>query len=111
MGRLLRKSHLDELPQLWNILRGEMSLIGPRPVPLSQTVVFERLYPEFRLRRSLLPGITGWAQIHLGYTDDIDGAKRKLNYDLYYIRNVSLRLDLSILLRSLVVLVTARGAR
>jgi lipopolysaccharide/colanic/teichoic acid biosynthesis glycosyltransferase len=111
LGRWLRLLHLDELPQAWNILRGEMSIIGPRPAPLSQTVMFEEAHPPYRQRRSLRPGVTGWAQVCLGYTEDLNGAQKKLEYDLYYIEHLSLRLDMAILVRSLVVLFTIRGAR
>jgi lipopolysaccharide/colanic/teichoic acid biosynthesis glycosyltransferase len=111
LGGLLRLLHLDELPQAWNILRGEMSLIGPRPEPLANAEAFEAAHPAYRQRRSVLPGVTGWAQVCLGYTDDLQGAISKLEYDLYYIRNLSFRLDLAILARTLFVVITARGAR
>ena len=110
-GRLIRRFHLDELPQLWNILRGEMSLVGPRPEPLDATQMFEALLPDYHRRRSVPPGLTGLAQISLGYTDDLDGAVKKLSYDLDYIRNISPLLDLKILARTVVVVVTMRGAR
>lgn len=111
VGRVLRRTHLDELPQLWNILCGEMSLVGPRPEPLDVTQMFEALLPDYHRRRSVPPGLTGLAQISLGYTDDLDGAVKKLSYDLDYIRNVSPLLDLKILARTVVVVVTMRGAR
>ena len=107
VGRFLRMFHLDELPQVWNVLRGEMSLIGPRPEPAIQSMLLDAAIPEYPLRRSMLPGLTGLAQVRLGYTTDIDGAKKKLEYDLYYLRNVSLRLDLWILLQTLLLVISA----
>ena len=101
IGRILRPLHLDELPQLWNIMRGEMSLIGPRPEPLWHVEECERRYPEYHLRRGITPGLTGLAQVELDYVDSVDRAPEKLQHDLYYITNLSPTLDLHILLRTL----------
>jgi lipopolysaccharide/colanic/teichoic acid biosynthesis glycosyltransferase len=110
IGRLLRRTHLDELPQLINIVRGEMSLVGPRP----ETVEFARRMdaelPLYELRYLVRPGLTGHAQLMQGYAmDTVTDTRAKLAYDLYYLRNYSLRLDLQILMRT--VLFLTRGGR
>lgn len=99
--RWMRRSHLDEVPQLLNVLRGEMSLVGPRP---ERPEIAERIYeelPEFRHRLQVRPGITGLAQVRNGYDTCIDAVKRKLHYDLEYIRRRSWWLELGILLTTL----------
>ncbi len=101
IGRILRPLHLDELPQLWNIARGEMALIGPRPEPLWHVEECEERYPDYHLRRTIPPGLTGLAQVELDYVDSVDRAPEKLRHDLYYITHLSPRLDLHILLRTL----------
>ena len=100
-GRWLRKLHLDELPQVYNVLRGEMSLIGPRPERPKFVAILSREIPFYRARHCVRPGITGWAQIHQDYGDSVGGTKIKLEYDLYYIKRNSLYLDLVILLRTI----------
>ncbi len=111
LGKLLRHSRIDELPQLINVLRGEMSLVGPRPERPEFVGQYEQRIKGYSLRHSVKPGLTGLAQISQGYTDDIEGALVKLYYDLSYIRHGSLWQDLSILLRTLPVAFTGRGAR
>lgn len=101
LGRFLRKSRLDELPQLWNILRGDMSLVGPRPERPEFVHNLEQLLPHYRLRHLVRPGLTGWAQIHYGYGASVADAHRKLCYDLYYLKHRSLELDVAILIRTL----------
>lgn len=109
VGRWLRKFRLDELPQLVNVLRGEMNLVGPRPHPMSNLPTLQLLtrnlcdvtgieVPYYTLRTLVSPGITGWAQIRYGYANNVDGEIEKLCYDLYYVKHVSLRLDLRILI-------------
>jgi lipopolysaccharide/colanic/teichoic acid biosynthesis glycosyltransferase len=98
VGRFLRKTHLDELPQLWNVLSGEMSLIGPRPERPEFVVQLERQLPDYRHRLDVAPGITGLAQVLLPPDTDIESVRRKLDYDLYYIQHVGPWLDLSILI-------------
>jgi len=96
--RWMRRSHVDELPQLWNIVKGEMSLVGPRP---ERPEMFESLcreLPDFEQRLAVKPGLTGLAQIKNGYDTDIDCVRRKLAYDLEYIRNMSLGLEFKLLL-------------
>jgi exopolysaccharide biosynthesis polyprenyl glycosylphosphotransferase len=105
VGRFLRKTRLDELPQLWNVLRGEMSMVGPRPERPEFLDVLGKEVPFWSRRHLLKPGMTGWAQIHFTPTADISGAARKLSYDLYYLKHRSLALDLVILLKTLKVVV------
>lgn len=98
VGRFLRRSHIDELPQLWNILRGEMSLVGPRPERPEFVHKLSQALPQYSQRLSLLPGLTGLAQIQLPPDTDLDSVRRKLAHDLYYLENRSLWLDLRIIL-------------
>lgn len=100
VGRLLRKTRLDELPQLINVLRGDMSLIGPRPERPELIKDLEAQIPFYRTRHTVRPGVTGWAQVRYKYGDTVEGALIKLQYDLYYIRHQSLLLDLNILIRT-----------
>jgi exopolysaccharide biosynthesis polyprenyl glycosylphosphotransferase len=95
VGRLLRRTSLDELPQLWNVLRGEMSLVGPRPERPEFVQAFKDQFPQYMLRHRVRSGITGWAQVH-GWRGNTSLTKR-IEYDLYYIENWSLALDLKIL--------------
>lgn len=104
IGHWLRRFRLDELPQFWNILRGDMNLIGPRPHPVSNHRLFEAEIPYYELRSTIRPGLTGWAQIHSGYANDLAGEIEKMRYDLFYIANPSLWLDIHILLTTLRVL-------
>ena len=100
VGLILRKTHLDELPQFFNVLRGEMSLVGPRAERPELVQHFERHVPFYRARLLVKPGITGWAQINYGYASTIDETIVKLEYDLYYIKHRSLLMDLVIFLRT-----------
>jgi exopolysaccharide biosynthesis polyprenyl glycosylphosphotransferase len=109
IGRILRGTRLDELPQFWNILRGEMSFIGPRPERVEFSRDIEREVPFFRLRTLVKPGLTGWAQVNYPYGASVEDARRKLSYDLYYIKYVSVFLDLVIILRTFIAMV--KGAR
>lgn len=111
IGRFLRKTRIDELPQLWNVLIGDMSLIGPRPEQLGLINSIETEIPLFSLRHSLRPGITGWAQVKQGYADDIQTTRTKLSYDLWYVSNSSLLVDLSIAVLTLKVVATGFGSR
>jgi len=97
LGCILRATHLDELPQLWNILRGDMSLVGPRPERPEFVPALERAIPNYRGRLLVRPGITGLAQVQLPPDSDIPGVRRKVAHDLYYIRHFSWWLDLRIL--------------
>jgi len=111
VGRLLRKFRLDELPQLFNVLRGEMSLVGPRPEQTKLCKMLEQMIPMYWRRHSIRPGITGWAQVKYQYGSNIEDAKRKLEYELYYIKNLSLMLDLAIILATFKVILFGRGAK
>jgi exopolysaccharide biosynthesis polyprenyl glycosylphosphotransferase len=108
-GRQLRKYRLDELPQLWNVLRGEMSFIGPRPERPEFIEGLEHSIPFYNLRHTVKPGITGWAQVMYGYGDSEVDATQKLQYDLFYIKNYSLLLDISILIKSIKVILIGTG--
>lgn len=98
VGRLLRRTHLDELPQLWNVLKGEMSLVGPRPERPEFVRRLERAVPRYRDRLSILPGITGLAQVHLPSDTSIRSVRRKMAYDLHYVQRLGPWLDLQILI-------------
>ncbi|WP_232468072.1 undecaprenyl-phosphate glucose phosphotransferase [Bordetella genomosp. 13] len=112
VGRVLRKTSLDELPQLFNVLGGSMSLVGPRPHAAEHNEMYRRLIRGYMLRHSVKPGITGWAQIHglRGETDTPDKMQRRVKYDRYYIANWSLLLDVKILFRTLLLIVWDRNA-
>jgi len=97
VGKFLRKTRLDELPQLWNVLKGEMSLVGPRPERPEFVESLSVRYPYFALRESLKPGVTGWAQIHNGYVNEVEGFEEKLALDIYYMKYRSTLMDLLIL--------------
>ena len=101
VGRWLRRFRLDELPQLWNVLIGDMNLVGPRPHPSSNGPLFFARIPHYRLRASVRPGITGWAQIRYGYANGLDEETEKMRYDLYYIKHRTFGLDLRILVATL----------
>src|SRR5262249_41022157 len=98
VGRFLRRTHIDELPQLWNVLRGEMSLVGPRPERPEFVSQLEQVIPHYLERLNVPPGITGLAQIQLPPDTDLESVHRKTKCDLYYVRHISLWLDLRILL-------------
>jgi exopolysaccharide biosynthesis polyprenyl glycosylphosphotransferase len=104
LGRLLRRFRIDELPQLVNILRGEMNLVGPRPHPMSNQEVFMERIAYYGLRSTVRPGVTGWAQIQYGYANNIDQETEKMRYDLYYIKNRSLWLDVTIIVRTFAIM-------
>jgi len=111
LGRLLRATRMDELPQFWNVLRGEMSIVGPRPERPEYLDYLQREIPFWNRRLLLKPGITGWAQVHHAYTADVRGAARKLAYDLYYLKHRSFGLDLQIVFTTFKIVLSGRGAR
>ena len=108
-GKWMRKYRVDELPQLWNVLTGEMSFIGPRPERPEFVEELQHQVPYYNLRHMVKPGITGWAQVMYGYGDSSDNALEKLQYDLFYIKNYSIILDISIMVRSLKVVLFGTG--
>ncbi len=101
VGKWLRRFRLDELPQLVNVLRGEMNLVGPRPHPVTNGRLFMECIPHYRLRSVVRPGITGWAQIKYGYANGLEEETEKMRYDLFYIKHRSFLLDLRILIATL----------
>lgn len=109
VGRIIRKTRLDELPQLINILSGSMSFIGPRPERPEFNVSLSQQIPFYNLRHMIHPGLTGWAQVLYPYGASVEDAKEKLQYDLYYIKNYSLWMDISILLQTAQVVLFGRG--
>jgi len=100
VGRILRKTHLDEFPQFWNVLRGDMSLVGPRPERPELVEDLEQQIPFYRARLLVKPGITGWAQVNYGKGASIQGSAEKLEFDLYYIKHRNLLLDVNVILRT-----------
>lgn len=111
IGRFLRKSRIDELPQLFNVLMGELDFVGPRPERPEFVEKLEYLIPYYSLRHTVKPGITGWAQVMFNYAGSMEESKEKLQFDLFYIKNMSLRLDLMILFHTLKIVLLGRGAR
>jgi lipopolysaccharide/colanic/teichoic acid biosynthesis glycosyltransferase len=100
VGRLLRRTRLDEVPQVANILLGEMSFVGPRPERPEFVAELEAQLPYYAWRHFVRPGLTGWAQVNLPYGSSVEDARRKLEYDLYYVRHSSLLTDVLIVLRT-----------
>lgn len=111
VGKFIRKFRIDETPQLWNVIKGDMSIIGPRPEQESFVNEFNQTIPNYSLRHLVRPGITGLAQTEQGYVADADGTVTKLKYDLYYINNLSFMTDLQITLKTIYTILTGFGAR
>lgn len=111
IGRFIRRTHIDETLQFFNVLKGEMSLVGPRPERAFFVEKLSREIPLYTLRHTVKPGITGWAQVRYPYAASTEQAARKLEYDLYYLAHRGFLLDLRILLETVRVVVTAEGAR
>jgi lipopolysaccharide/colanic/teichoic acid biosynthesis glycosyltransferase len=109
VGRFLRATRIDELPQLWNVLCGHMSLIGPRAEWERLVANYEREIPCYHFRHLVKPGITGWAQVNYPYGGSTDDTLRKLEYDLYYIRHFSFLLDASIVLKTIHMMLFGKG--
>jgi lipopolysaccharide/colanic/teichoic acid biosynthesis glycosyltransferase len=110
VGRLLRKFRLDELPQFLNVLRGDMNLVGPRPHPVVNYELFTREIPYYALRAAVRPGVTGWAQVRYGYANNLEEETEKMRYDLYYVKHLSIWLDLRILIDTVGVVVAGLGS-
>jgi sugar transferase (PEP-CTERM system associated) len=111
VGRFIRKTRIDELPQLINVLKGDMSFVGPRPERPQFVEELRRVIPYYDLRHHVKPGITGWAQVCYPYGSSVKDAREKLQYDLYYLKNYSVFLDVNILLQTIQVILWGKGAR
>ena len=111
VGKFFRQSRMDEIPQLWNVLRGDMSLIGPRPERPEFVRALSKEIPYYNLRHAIRPGITGWAQVRYKYGSSIEDAKEKLRYDLFYIKNMSAGLDLLVFFQTIKIILLGRGAK
>ena len=111
LGRVIRKLRIDELPQLINVLMGTMSMIGPRPEQKAFVDDLEKEIPLYPIRHAVRPGITGWAQVMQGYADDVSSTDVKLSYDLFYIKNLSLMMDMVIFFKTIKTIITGFGAR
>ncbi|RJX65559.1 exopolysaccharide biosynthesis polyprenyl glycosylphosphotransferase [Tsuneonella suprasediminis] len=111
VGRVLRKTRLDELPQIFNVIRGDMSWVGPRPEALDLSMLYESSVPFYRYRHIVRPGITGWAQVNQGHVTDVDDIARKLRFDFYYVRNASLWIDILIVMKTVRVMTSGFGAK
>jgi sugar transferase (PEP-CTERM system associated) len=111
IGKLLRSSRIDEIPQLWCVLKGDMAFVGPRPERPEFVEWLTKEIPYYGVRHAVRPGITGWAQIRYKYGNTVEDAKQKLQYDLFYIKNASLGLDLLIMLQTIKIVLLGRGAQ
>jgi len=111
VGSLLRKARLDEIPQLWNVLKGDMGFVGPRPERPEFVEWLSREIPFYNLRHVIRPGLSGWAQVRYKYGNSVEDARQKLEYDLYYIKNCSIGLDFLILFETLKTVTLGRGAK
>ena len=111
IGKFLRTSRLDEIPQLWCVLKGDMSFVGPRPERPEFVEMLAKEIPFYGVRNGVRPGITGWAQVRYKYGNTIADAKEKLQYDLYYIKNMSLGLDIMIMFQTIKIVLLGRGAQ
>ncbi|MCD6308196.1 MAG: sugar transferase, partial [Candidatus Latescibacteria bacterium] len=110
VGGIIRKLRIDELPQVYNIIKGDMSLVGPRPERGFFVEKFKKDIPYYPLRLKVKPGLTGWAQIKHNYDRSLDDVREKLKYDLYYIENMSLNMDFKILIATIFVVLGRKGA-
>jgi lipopolysaccharide/colanic/teichoic acid biosynthesis glycosyltransferase len=109
IGNFLRKSRIDELPQLWSVFTGEMSLVGPRPERPAFVEELKTQIPFYEIRHTVKPGITGWAQVRFQYGSSMEDAKRKHQFDLYYVKNNSLFLDLLVIVETVSVIAFREG--
>jgi lipopolysaccharide/colanic/teichoic acid biosynthesis glycosyltransferase len=108
-GNFMRKTRLDEIPQIWNLLRGDMALVGPRPERPEFTATLAEQIPAYDLRHTVKPGLTGWAQVCYRYTSSIRDTRSKVEYDLYYVKHCSLLFDLKIMVRTVKVVLAMKG--
>ena len=110
-GKILRRTRIDEIPQFFNILKNDMSLIGPRPEQVHLAAQLQKKYANFSERHKVLPGITGLAQVEFGYVGDFDDWKKKLDYDLDYVKRYGLIIDIKVFLKTFIVLIKRLGSR
>jgi exopolysaccharide biosynthesis polyprenyl glycosylphosphotransferase len=111
VGRFIRLARLDEVPQLWNVLRGDMSFVGPRPERPFFVEQLAAAIPYYNERHAVKPGVTGWAQVKYRYGASIEDAREKLRYDLYYIKHLSIVFDLTIVVDTVKVILSGKGAK
>jgi len=109
VGNFIRKTRIDELPQLINVIKGDMSFVGPRPERMVFVEQFVKTIPYYYKRLHVKPGLTGWAQVKHKYDESFDDVKEKLKFDLFYIENMSLKLDLAIILNTVTVVLFRKG--
>jgi lipopolysaccharide/colanic/teichoic acid biosynthesis glycosyltransferase len=110
-GGIMRKTRIDEIPQLWNVLAGDMGFVGPRPERPEFVPWLAEQLPFYNLRHLIRPGLTGWAQVRYGYGATLAEAREKLEYDLYYVKHMSLGLDLLIMFETIKIILRRRGAQ
>ena len=110
-GRWMRKIRLDEIPQLWCVFKGDMAFVGPRPERPEFVEWLSKEIPYYGVRHAVRPGITGWAQVRYKYGNTVEDAKEKLQYDLFYIKNASLGLDILIMFQTIKIVLLGRGAQ
>ncbi len=109
-GKFIRKTHLDEVPQMWNVIKGDMSVVGPRPEQPSIVEKYVKVLPIYARRHMVRPGITGWWQIKSrAYEESLTEMQRRLRYDFYYIENLSVKLDIEIILRTVYTVISGHG--
>jgi len=111
IGRILRRNRLDEVPQFWNVLKGEMSIVGPRPEQSQFVDRFSKTIPFYELRHTVRPGITGWAQVMTGYASNEDQTRTKLEYDFFYIKHLNIWVDMLVLIRTFKTVLLGRGSQ
>jgi lipopolysaccharide/colanic/teichoic acid biosynthesis glycosyltransferase len=106
---MMRLTRIDELPQIWNVIRGEMAVVGPRPERPEFTEILALEIPGYELRHTVKPGLTGWAQVCYRYTNSIRDTRAKVEYDLYYVKHLSLKMDIKILFKTIKVVLGRQG--
>jgi lipopolysaccharide/colanic/teichoic acid biosynthesis glycosyltransferase len=111
VGKWIRRTRIDEIPQLWNVFKGDIGIVGPRPERPEFVKKLETIIPYYSLRHTISPGLTGWGQVMFTYCGTIEESKEKLQYDLFYIKNMSIKLDILILFKTVKIVLLGRGAR